>query len=217
MKQRSQVIAAAVLALAACPATAQFNGGIEGTVTDSTHASVACAQILLINESTQATQRAATSDVGFFRLTELPPGTYRLEVHQDGFKTWVQTSLVLSGGEARTVYPRLEVGEPTTKIEVTAVLNAIETGSSNVSRSVEGKTIDEVPMVGRNVFGAIVALAPGVTGSGNLFGRVRQTRRTVFRPNRHIRSTRRASARNRTNTMSTAPASTAIRATALPT
>ena len=171
MGQLSQVIAAAALALAASSsALAQFNGGIEGTVTDSTQASIAGAQILLVNESTQATQRAITSDVGFFRLTELPPGTYRLEVHRDGFKTWVQTNLVLSGGETRAVYPRLDVGEQTAKVEVTAALNAIETATSNVSRSVEEKTIDEVPMVGRNVFGAIVALAPGVTGSGNLFG-----------------------------------------------
>src|SRR6267154_1512356 len=162
MKQCSQVVAAAALALAASySAIAQFNGGIEGTVTDSTRASIAGAQILLINESTQVTQRATSSDVGFFRLTELPPGTYRLEVHRDGFKTWVQTSLVLAGGEARTVYPRLDVGEQNTKVEVTAALNAIETGSSNVSRAIEAKTIDEVPMVGRNVLGAIVALAPG--------------------------------------------------------
>jgi hypothetical protein len=161
MKQLSHVFAVAALVLAAaCSALAQFSSSIEGTVTDPSQASIAGAQVLLVNESTQVTQHAGTSDAGFFRVAELPPGTYRLEVHRDGFKTWIQTNLVLSGGESRTVYPRLDVGEQATKVEVTAIMNAIETGTSNVSRSVEEKTIDEVPMVGRNVFGSIVALAP---------------------------------------------------------
>ena len=162
-----------ILILAVCfafVASAQFNGSIEGTVTDATQAGVPNAQVLLVQESTQVTQRAVTSDTGFFRITQLTPGPYRLEISSSGFRTWVQTSLVLSGGEARTVYPVLAIGEQAAKVEVTATVNAVETSNSNVSRSIEQKTIEEVPSVGRNAYAAVSWLAPGVTGSGQLFG-----------------------------------------------
>jgi hypothetical protein len=151
-------------------ATAQFNSTVEGTVVDATQAGVPGALVILINTSTQVTQRTTSSEGGSFRIAQLPPGSYRLEVQHGGFKTWVQTDLVLEGSQVRTVYPVLVVGDQLTKVEVIAAATAIETGTSKVSRSVEEKTIAEVPMVGRNAYGAIVMLAPGVTGSGQLFG-----------------------------------------------
>ncbi len=169
--QKRSLWAAVLLAMSfAFHAGAQFNGSIEGTVTDPSKAGVPEAQVILVQESTQVTQRATTSESGFFRIAQLPPGPYRLEVSRGGFKTWVQTRLILAGGEARTVYPLLAVGEQISKMEVTATANAIETAKTNVTRSIEGKTIEEVPSVGRNAYAAVLWLAPGVTGSGQLFG-----------------------------------------------
>lgn len=169
MQKRS--LWAPVLALCfAFQASAQFNGSIQGTVTDASQAGVPDAQVTLVQESTQVTQRATTSENGFFRMAQLPPGPYRLEVSRGGFKTWVQTNLVLAGGEARTVYPLLAVGDQVSTVEVTAAANAIETAKTNVTRSIEQKTIEEVPSVGRNAYASVVWLAPGVTGSGQLFG-----------------------------------------------
>jgi hypothetical protein len=161
---------------------AQFNSSVEGTVTDPTQAGVPAAQVVLINEGTQVTQRTTTSESGFFRITGLAPGAYRLEVSGGGFKTWIQTNLVLQGSEARSVYPTLALGEQAAKIEVNATVNAIETSTSKVSRSVEEKTIAEVPMVGRNAYSAIIALAPGVTGSGQLFGSGAANAQDSFQP-----------------------------------
>src|SRR3954467_6448809 len=94
MEKRILWVPLLALCLAA-PASAQFNGSIEGTVTDSSQAGVPDAQVLLVQEDTQFTQRTASSANGFFRITQLPPGKYRLEVSHNGFKTWVQTNLVL--------------------------------------------------------------------------------------------------------------------------
>ena len=172
---------AAALLLGA-PASAQFNSSIEGTVTDPTQAGVPEAQIVLTNEGTRVTQRAVTTENGFFRITDLPPGSYSIEVSRPGFKTWVQSSLDLQGSQARTVYPALAVGEQTAKVEVTAATDPIETSTSKVSRSVEETTIAEVPMVGRNVYAAIVPLAPGITGSGQLFGSGAANAQDSFQP-----------------------------------
>ena len=156
--------------LLAGAASAQFSSSVEGTVTDASQAAVPEAQVVLTNDLTQVKHQATTSDTGFFRITQLPPGTYRLEVRRDGFQTWIQTDLVLQGSQVRTVYPVLAVGEQVARVEVTATANAIETANTKVSRSIEQKTIEEVPIVGRNAYGAVVWLAPGVTGSGQLYG-----------------------------------------------
>src|SRR5260370_1175446 len=153
----------------AAPVCAQFSSSIEGTVTDQSQAGIPGSQVVLTNELTEVTFQPKPSETGFFRITKLPPGSYRLEVRGDGFKTWLQTSLVLEGSQVRTVYPVLAVGEQVSRVEVTAVVNAIDTVTTKVTRSVEEKTIAETPMVGRNVFAALLSLSPGVTGAGGLF------------------------------------------------
>ena len=107
------------------------------------------------------------------QLDRIQPGLMAATLSRDEHGVLVRKAgimaVVLTGGEVRTVYPTLAVGDQVAKIEVSAAVNAIETSSSNVSRSVEEKTLSEVPMVGRNAYASIAALAPGVTGSGQLF------------------------------------------------
>jgi len=49
----------------AANANAQFNGSIEGTVTDASQAGVPDAQVVLVQEDTQFTQRTISSVNGF--------------------------------------------------------------------------------------------------------------------------------------------------------
>src|SRR5258708_34799455 len=135
---QKRLLWAPLLALCfALNAGAQFNGSIEGTITDASQAGVPDAQVVLVQESTQFTQRSTSSEGGFFRITQLPPGQYRLEVSRSGFKTWVQTNLVLAGGEARTVYPMLAGGAQGAQGGGTAAGGALETSTRNRAPSGE--------------------------------------------------------------------------------
>jgi hypothetical protein len=69
------------------------------------------AVVVLIDEPAEVTQRTRTSESGFFRIPQLLPGTYRLEVQCDGFKKSAETNLVLEGSHVRTVCPVLAVGD----------------------------------------------------------------------------------------------------------
>src|SRR6202162_1090832 len=81
------------MAASANLAFGQFTSSIEGTVMDASQSAVPGARVVLTNELTQVTQQANSSDAGFFRISDLPPGTYRVQVNRDGFKTWLQTNL----------------------------------------------------------------------------------------------------------------------------
>src|SRR5262245_52282804 len=90
---------------------AQFTSGIEGTVQDPVQAAVPGADVTVINEGTRVTLRAKSGENGLFRILQLPPGAYRVEVRHPGFQAWIQSGIALEGNELRTLYPALTVGE----------------------------------------------------------------------------------------------------------
>src|SRR5207237_879610 len=81
----ARVLSIAVLVLAA-PAGAQPSGIISGLVLDATtQAPLAGAVITARGPALMGEQTAVTDDAGAFEITMLPPGTYALAVHHDGF------------------------------------------------------------------------------------------------------------------------------------
>ena len=158
------------LAILVMPALAQFTSGIQGTVYDSSQAVLPDSEVIVVNQSTQVTLQARTNENGFFRLNQLAPAVYRIEVRRAGFKSWVQANVVLEGNVTREVYPVLSVGDQVATVEVQAAGAVVETGTARVGRSIDSKTVEDAPMLGRNIYGAVAALAPGITGSGGLFG-----------------------------------------------
>src|SRR6267154_4884706 len=85
MGKHSLVLAAALCA--AISASAQTNrGGIAGTVTDTSGAVIAGADIVVTSQGTNAVFKARTSESGAFAVQNLEPVLYRVEVEKTGFK-----------------------------------------------------------------------------------------------------------------------------------
>ncbi len=79
------------LTLAPCGAQSLGNAGtIDGTVTDPSGAAVSGAQVTAHNAVTGYRQSAVTGADGAFKLTNLPPNPYRLEVKAAGFAIFSQ-------------------------------------------------------------------------------------------------------------------------------
>jgi carboxypeptidase family protein len=68
---------------------------ISGTLTDTTGATVPDAAVTGVETSTGATARASANSEGFYVLSGLAPGQYRLRIEKDGFQAQVQEKLVL--------------------------------------------------------------------------------------------------------------------------
>src|SRR5580692_10024742 len=60
---------------------------VNGTVTDGTGAVVPGASISVVNTATGVEYRATTDGQGSFHVTQLPPGSYTLQVSKTGFQT----------------------------------------------------------------------------------------------------------------------------------
>src|SRR5262245_14961112 len=61
-------------------AVAQYSSGIEGIVKDPSGAVVVSAQVTIHNENLGVRRDTTTNENGFFRVTELAPGVYRVEI-----------------------------------------------------------------------------------------------------------------------------------------
>ncbi len=96
----------------------------------------------------------------------LIPGTYSLEVDQPGFKRTLRPSILVEVGAALRIDVTLQVGDSTQSVEVSAASPLIQTETATLSQVVGARTVEEIPLNGRNVLN-LVALVPGVVPQGN--------------------------------------------------
>src|SRR5438309_2612642 len=84
-----------ILLLTAGAAWAQATAQLSGTVRDSSGAVLPGVTVTVTQTDTGLVRTAVTDETGGYLLTNLPTGPYKLEVALQGFKTYVQTGIVL--------------------------------------------------------------------------------------------------------------------------
>jgi hypothetical protein len=86
------------------------NGTINGLVNDSSSSMIPEADIVVVNDATGIKYSAKTSNEGIYILSNLPPGSYRLQVSKIGFKTLIKPDIVLNVQDALAINFTLPVG-----------------------------------------------------------------------------------------------------------
>ena len=154
-------------------AVAQFEvGSIVGAVTDPSGSRVASAAVEAREITTNATRKSSTSSTGEYAFIGLRPGTYVIKVTQEGFAEQSRT-VRLSVSDRVEVNLALAVGTATTSVDVSASVNTIEVGSSELGNVRSQKQVQDLPLNSRN-FTQLVYLAPGVNNKGNSANSVSQ-------------------------------------------
>src|SRR5712671_2069177 len=131
-----EMVSAAFLGLFICglvsnlSAQAVSTAQITGTVKDQTGAVLPGAEIKVTQTATGAVRSAVSSEDGGYVLTSLPIGPYSVEVSLPGFRTYVQTGIVLQVGINPTINAVLQVGQVTEIVEVEANAAMVETQST---------------------------------------------------------------------------------------
>jgi hypothetical protein len=156
-------LSALSLFFAGGPLTAQFTSAIEGRVTDPSEAGVPKAVVTMESQATGVKRVVETSDVGYYRIASLPPGTFTIRVTAPGFETGVFENILLENDQTKTFNLPLKLGAAATQVTVTSEVPLVETGEAKVSGHIDEKEVASLPLVGRN-FMTLVVLTPGVTG-----------------------------------------------------
>jgi len=161
MRRKSLVVVVLVLVVAAAAQT--FRGGIQGTVTDQSGAAVPGAQVTITSAQTGLNRTVATTDAGTFSVTELPLGTYNIQVSKQGFQTKLSRGVSVDVASIRRVDVQLALGNVEQTVEVTAEVPLVESTSNIMGGTIEGRSVEELPVNGRD-FTKLLVLVPGATG-----------------------------------------------------
>ena len=164
MKMLRLVLCLSLMALCPIAAYAQgVSGSIAGLVTDPSGAVVPNAEILVTDLDRNTTIRTQSNDTGFYVVTPLQPGVYRVEVTLTGFQRYVMEPFPIATQQRAALDVTLDVGEVTETVTVTGSVQLLDTTTSTLSQVVENKKIIDLPLNGRNVY-SLAALTPGVMG-----------------------------------------------------
>src|SRR5436309_14490792 len=129
---------------------AQATAQISGAAQDSSGAILPGVEVTATQTDTGVSRMTVTNETGYYVLPNLPLGPYRLEASLPGFRSFVQTGIVLQVGGNPTINLVLRVGEVSETVEVQANAGLVETRSLSVGQVMETSRIVELPLNGRN-------------------------------------------------------------------
>jgi len=148
--------------LSAQPLRAQVDAGtILGTVSDASGAPINGAKVTLTNEGTSASLSTMTGPDGSYKFTPVRIGSYKLTTSFQGFQTTTQTNVAVNVGADVVINFTLKPGEVTQIVEVSANTPVLETQSGSVGQVVDTRSVNDLPLNGRN-FTFLAQLAAGV-------------------------------------------------------
>src|SRR5262245_823592 len=147
---------------------AQSSAQISGTAKDQSGAVLPGVELTMTQTETGVARSTITNETGSYVFSNLPTGPYRLEASLPGFRTYVQTGIVLQVNANPVVNVILELGQISEQVEVQANTALVETRSTGVGQVIENERILELPLNGRQVTDLIVLAGAAVqTGTSN--------------------------------------------------
>ena len=133
------------------PSEAQVSGGsITGTIVDPTGAVIPDADVKILNRGTGIAEALKTTSTGLFNKPNLDPGTYEVTIAAKGFAT-IRTEVLVNVGHSTVLDMKLTVATANIQVvNVTATSASVDLGSAQLNQTVDGKTLRELPLNGRD-------------------------------------------------------------------
>jgi len=137
-------------------------GMITGTVFDASGAAIPNATVTITNEGTDISQTRTAASDGVYRFPLVPPGTYTVTVTASGFAKNVTKGLVVEASLTVPLNVTMQVASATTTVEVSTRGGLVQTATSDLTETVESATIENIPLLTRNVYD-LTFMAPQVS------------------------------------------------------
>jgi hypothetical protein len=159
-------LAAGVLLLSALPVHAQ-DGSLRGYVKDDQGGVLPGVTVTALSPALLAPVVSVSDATGYYRLLNLPPGTYAVTAELAGFSTYRREGIVMRAGVTFTVDVPMQIGTLAETVTVTGDSPMIETGRPTSVLNIDGDLVRAAPITSRRLFSDALDLAPGV-GSRNV-------------------------------------------------
>ena len=136
-------------------------GAITGTILDSSGAAVPNASVTLLNNEQGITLETKSNSAGAYTFSPVRIGTYQVTATATGFTTTTQKNLVVNVGSQVEANITLGTGASSTTVTVTEAPPQLQTEDSSVGQVMTERSINNLPLNGRN-FTFLAQLGAGV-------------------------------------------------------
>ncbi len=133
---------------------------ITGLVSDQSGAAAPGVTVTATNQATGVPYTAVSNQAGNYTITNAPIGSYVVKAELSGFKTTTTKPLALEAKQIARLDFKLAVGAIEDTVEVTAEAAVLQSESATVGEVLSGKTIESLPLNGRNT-SQLALLLPG--------------------------------------------------------
>ncbi|MCZ2074934.1 MAG: TonB-dependent receptor [Bryobacterales bacterium] len=147
------------------------SGGISGSVTDPSGATVPRTRVIVKHKQTGQSQVRTTPESGFFTFPALPAGDYELLAEADGFALLRVPQVKVEID--RTIRLSLELAiTGSERVEVSGVAETVDHDSNTLGQTVTERQITDLPLNGRNftqlglLQAGVVPLTNGLVSAG---------------------------------------------------
>lgn len=136
-------------------------GSITGTISDPSGAAVVGAKVTITETGKSVSYSTVTNDSGNYVQSHLTVGTYDVVMEAPGFETYARRNVPVNVDEIAQVNAQLTVGKVSDIVSVVGTEALLKTEKSDVSDTLEQKTVQEIPIYDRDV-SRLYFLVPGI-------------------------------------------------------
>ena len=165
---RGFLLVAGILLLSAVSANAQAIGSIFGKVTDSTGGVMPGVTVTVAGTGLQQPLVAVTGASGAYQFPNVPIGTYSVTFELEGFKKSVRPNIVITSGFQAPVDQKLEVGNKTEEVTVSAAPPVVDTKKTTTGGTFTRDILENIPTA-RDPW-QVINMTPGVQAGLNVGG-----------------------------------------------
>ena len=158
------MFAAGVVVLAMSGALAQTAATLSGVVSDQSHAVLPGATVTATDLATAHTYSAVTDERGEYRLTNMSPSNYQVQIRKTGFATLEIAQMELLVGQNASRDFAMTIASMQETVSVTGEAPLIDTQRSELGSNIDKRQLQEIPLQGRNWM-TLAMFAKGITAN----------------------------------------------------
>ncbi len=168
-------LTAAWLILAGASAVAQTGeGSLVGYAKDEQGGVLPGVTVMAAGPELIRPVTAVTDSAGYYRLLNLPPGTYVLTAELAGFSTYKREGILMRAGSTFTVEIILRIGAISETVIVSGETPMLDISRPGNAITIDGELLRSVPLTSRRIWSDAIDMTPGVnsrtvdTGGGQM-------------------------------------------------
>ena len=122
------------------------SGSMVGNVTDAAGGSVPGASVKITLTTTNDSRAVLTDATGAYTISTVTPGTYKVEITPEGFRTFVASDILVNQNNVVRVDAQLQSALSTERIEVTTTATAaLQTDRADVHAEINAEHLRTCP------------------------------------------------------------------------